>query len=341
MSADNRHPQLNLITTPEPPHEDRLNRQHGYSRLSQSDEVEKHRFTGHETFPFRYTWLPKGVQGVEKHGELFTLDEAMVILGVGKNMVASIRHWCEALGLIESSLRRQYKPTELGKHLFLHDGWDPYLEDPATLWLLHWQLVRRPNYASTWHLAFTRFNKNPFTSAELVEWLLKLVAQASNSRATHTSLRRDVEVFLRTYVPSQATRDLPVEETFDCPLVELGLLRRVERDLYQFARGPKPTLVDAIFIYALLDFWESTSPSQRTISFETLLHGAGSPGGAFKLSENALVERLECLPSWTGFVYDDTAGMRVLLRHDSAGELDPLAILARYYGGRIREGQEE
>ncbi len=61
----------------------------------------KYGFTGHETFPFRYTWLAKGVRGVAGTPGLFSREDALVALGVGKNMVKSIRHWCEALGLIE------------------------------------------------------------------------------------------------------------------------------------------------------------------------------------------------------------------------------------------------
>lgn len=51
-------------------------------------------FSGHETFPFRYPWLKKGFDAVLEDPSVFQRDEAITILGVGKNMVRSIRHWC-------------------------------------------------------------------------------------------------------------------------------------------------------------------------------------------------------------------------------------------------------
>jgi len=221
----------------------------------ESDKGIKYCFSGHETFPFRYTWLPKGIQKAKEYPDLFSRDDVMVILGVGKNMVRSIRHWCETLDLIESPKRGEYRPTELGTALFSPDGWDPYLEDHGTLWLLHWQLASRWDRASTWYLAFTRWNVHHFTRDDLVDWLLKILPESPTTRVTIPSLRRDADVFLRKYVPSRVTRNTPPEDTFDCPLVELGLIAEVDRGLYQFVRGPKPSLPDENFLYALLDFW--------------------------------------------------------------------------------------
>ena len=59
-------------------------------------------FSGHETFPFRYTWLKKGVDAVMDDPAVFTSDRSTITLGVGKNMVRSIRHWCNAAGLIQA-----------------------------------------------------------------------------------------------------------------------------------------------------------------------------------------------------------------------------------------------
>jgi len=305
------------------------------SALSDESLNIRYSFSGHETFPFRYTWLPKGVWHSQDQPGLFVADDALVTLGVGKNMVKSIRYWCEATEVIERVDKKgSVRVTELGEKLLGPERWDPYLEDPGTLWLLHWQLVRNPSRSSTWHLAFTRWSSERFTREQLIDWLSRLVAsEQSRTQTTPASLRRDVEVVLRTYTPSKARRDLPPEDTFDCPLVELGLIRDGDNGVYEFVRGPKPTLPDEIFLYALVDFWNSTAPQQGTISFERILYGAGSPGGAFRLSENALAERLERLPTWTGFSYDDTAGLRVVLRRDldPDEQLEPMRVLERYY----------
>ena len=58
-------------------------------------------FSGHETFPFRYAWLKKGFDGLLRRPDVFGSDDAMVELGVGKNRVRSIRHWCLATRVLE------------------------------------------------------------------------------------------------------------------------------------------------------------------------------------------------------------------------------------------------
>lgn len=293
-------------------------------------------FSGHETFTFRYTWLPKAARHLPGSPALFVADDAMVTLGVGKNMTKSIRYWCEAMGIIRRVDKRGHaEMASFGHKLLDSDGWDPYLEDPGTLWLLHWQLVKNPIRTSTWHLAFTRWRPERFTVDQLVDWLERVVAdERPRARATASSLRRDIEVFIRTYASSRTKRGAPAEDIFDCPLVELGLIREEERGVYGFARGQKPTLPEEIFVYALVEFWNNVAQQQSTLSFEDIMYGAGSPGAAFRLSDNALAERLEHLPTWAGLSYDDTAGLRLVLRRkcSSDEEIDPTYALERYYG---------
>jgi hypothetical protein len=297
----------------------------------------RYRFSGHQTFPFRYPWLPKSARGLQSDAALFFRDDAIVRLGVGKNMVASMRFWCESLGIAKFDARTSHGSlTDLGRALFTTDGWDPYLEDPGTLWLLHWKLMETAELASTWFLGFTRWYKDTFTRDELVSWLSQIVGQLPRAKASEGTLKRDVDTFLRSYVASSGEARRAVEDSFDCPLVELGLIQDVGGGLYQFARGPKPTLPVEVFAYALSRFWQLDSETQETLSFERILYGPGSPGGAFKLSEAALVSLLEGLPSWTGLRYDETAGLRVVLRTTDAARQTPLSILAPYYN-RMQE----
>ena len=123
--------------------------------------AERVTFSGHETFPFRYTWLKKAVDAVDADEYAFHADDAMVKLGVGKNMVASMRHWGMATGMLSEAPARRgsrirpQRATDLGRRLFRDGGWDPFLEDPGTLWLLHWQLVSVPE----WSLRAPMFRK--------------------------------------------------------------------------------------------------------------------------------------------------------------------------------------
>jgi hypothetical protein len=288
------------------------------------------RFSGHQTFAFRYPWMSKAIQGIEHNPKLFFQDDALFHLGVGKNMVASIRYWAEAMDLAWFESRTPTaKPTELGTRLFSAKGWDPYLEFPGTPWLLHWKLVETPERASTWHYAFSRWQKDEFTKEELTQWLADQAATSSATRATVSSIARDVDTFVRSYVSPRSQRVL-LEESFDSPLVELGLIRSLDGKHFTLSRGAKPTLPMEVFVFAMLRFWELVAPNQSTLQFEQLLYGAGSPGRAFLLSENAFVAVLERLPRWTGLSYDESSGLRRVTRHRSVdGGL--MGVLERYY----------
>ena len=111
-------------------------------------------FARHETFHPRYGWLHKGFAAAHKDHGVFTAPNATVTLGVGKNMVNAIRYWAQAFKVLEDvpepfrprvSLLR---PSPFGEALLSEDGWDPYLEDAGSLWLLHWQLLRPPSLHS-------------------------------------------------------------------------------------------------------------------------------------------------------------------------------------------------
>ena len=290
-----------------------------------------YRFSGHETFPFRYPWPLKGVRGLLRDPGLFFREDAIVQLGVGKNMVASIRFWLEALGLavIDGRAREGY-PTELGRKLFGEGGWDPYLEDPATLWLLHWRLVESPEIASTWSLVFSSWARSSFTRLELLDWLEEVAEEAANRRTSRNSLKRDLGVFIRTYVRRLSARRRSVEDTFDCPLAELGLIWAAGRNSYWFNRSSRSNLPVEVFAYALARYWKEHADQQQTLNFERLLYGPFSPGVAFKLSDAGLAMHLESLPTWTGFEYDETGGLRLVIRRERARPVD-LALLKRYY----------
>src|SRR6266851_2769003 len=188
-------------------------------------------FSGHETFPFRYAWMKKGVDAVRSDGGVFNRDEAMTLLGVGKNMVRSIRHWCLAAGVVEefqpdTSVRRfVLRPTEMGESLFGDNGWDPYLEDLATLWILHWRIATNTSRSTTWFWAFSHVYEPEFTRDALTAALVRWVETAGWKRVAETSLKRDIDCFLRTYLPSRHAHANLLEDSLDCPLAELSLLR--------------------------------------------------------------------------------------------------------------------
>lgn len=274
-------------------------------------------FSGHESFPLRYGWPKKCVDAVAADPDVFNRDEAMVRLGVGKNMVKAIRHWGLTARLIEPATEakgRALVVSPLGEMIFGAEGSDPYLEDPRTPWLLHWLICTNPERATTWSWAFGAMNRQGFTRDEL---LRDLQGSGLPTRTTPATLARDVEVFLHTYLPARASRSVAVEDTLDSPLVDLRLLREdaAERR-YEFVRGPKPTLDDVGFGFALLEFWSRVAADRDTLSVDDVARRPGSPGRVFKLDDDSLSARVEAAARWSrgALAFDDTAGLRQLLR---------------------------
>ena len=290
-------------------------------------------FSGHETFPFRYTWLKKGVDAVKADPAVFSSDRSTITLGVGKNMVRSIRHWCTAAGLIQAGDdRTRFKPTNLGVAIFADDGFDPYLEDSATLWLIHAQLATNVNRATTWYWAFGFFNQNEFRKERFTSELLDWTEKNGWKRISDNSISRDADCFLRTYVPSRMGKGTIMEDSFNCPLVELGLISDSFDGLaYQFHRGAKPSLPTEIFAAVLSQFWETSYSSRNSLAVGEIAYSPESPGQIFKLDEDSVVQHLEELERLTdgALRYDETAGLKQVYRD---GDVDEIELLRNYYG---------
>jgi hypothetical protein len=296
-------------------------------------------FGGHEKFVFRQSWLKKGFDLACSEPTIFTQNDALVRLGVGKNMVRSIRYWCLALGLLEDhpdGPKAGLRPTPLGERLLSNGGWDPYLENTATLWLLHWQLVFRKQHSLIWHYVFTTFLDREFTRQRLAEFVERQLDR-EGFHTTPQMVEREVDVCLRTYVPAQAGRSLSFEDSLNCPLAELGLIRSTpEERLFSFAIGPKPLLPAEVFGYALFLYLEQFAAQQRTVAVDELLYRPGSPGQAFKLDENSVVVYLEALEGLTDgqIGLHETAGIRQLYLRDWRSEPvmeRALELLHAYY----------
>ena len=131
-----------------------------------SDDSSAIAFARHETFHPRFGWLKKGYDKAFSDPEIFLREDAPVQLGVGKNMVRSIRYWCNAFKVLEEGDRAAI-PTAWGQKLLSDDGYDPFLEDPASLWLLHWALLKPPCLATAWSFAFNQFRSVEFSSEDL------------------------------------------------------------------------------------------------------------------------------------------------------------------------------
>lgn len=293
----------------------------GYGPLCQKGYLPQ--FSGHETFPLRYGWLKKvvdrveSVQGESNQRNACWGEEAIARFGVGKNMVASMRHWAKATNLIKEKLPQSVKLTQFGRLLLSSDeGLDPFMEHPSTLWLLHWQLAAHPD-KTTWFWVFNHIPAVTFDREGLLNKLRRLAGERDWVRVSDSTFKSDVACFIRTYVARQPSGKAGHDDALESPLTELGLIRAIGRtDGFRLSRGPKPTLGDGIFVYALIDFWRRNFEKVSTLSLEAVTHAPGSPGRVFLLDENDVVDRLAALRNYTRgtFRWSETAGLKQIVR---------------------------
>jgi hypothetical protein len=301
---------------------------------------------GHETFAFRNGWLKKGIDAAQKNNSVFTKDDALVTLGVGKNMVRSIRHWCLATGLLEETSgtgqARPLQSTWLANELFLDGEWDPFLEREGSLWLIHWQITTNRVRGLVWAIAFTEYMETEFTKQSIVNFVSKQL-EHYNVKTTPDMIARELDCCLHTYITTRASNkqksksDGISEDNLDCPLADLDLIRFMpEYDLYHFNVGPKPSLPFEIFGYSLLMFISSVAQRRGTIALEDCIYQLDSPGQVYKLDENSIVEYIEQLEHY--FSGDlrliETAGLSQIYISDSINsDLETRAreLLQSYY----------
>ena len=270
-----------------------------------------YRFTGHETFPCRYTWLPKAAAALKNKPNLFRdIDEAIVALGVGKQMARAIRFWVEAAKVVKKQEKGDFKVSLLGKKLLDEKGLDPYLENLQTLWLIHWNFsTHRENPIFAWDFLMNQWQE-PEIAPSLVVEVFEKEADSQSRKLSPVTLKQHFNIFLHTYVPTRGTKGEILEDNLDCPLIELNLIRQIgervsdgqngrREPVYAFNRDPKPKISQELFAFCLNDFWEIYHSQEQTLSFREIASGRGSPGQIFKLPEQEIRDRLEDIEAVT------------------------------------------
>lgn len=258
-------------------------------------------FARHETFHPRYGWFRKSYTCVTENPRAFVQDDAPVRLGVGKNMVRAIRFWGLAAKLIEEDPQSNNRrtpdliPTHLGHSLFGDNRWDPFMEDPGTLWLLHWLLLAPPCRLPVWWFTFNEFLPVEFLDDDLEAATIARLDAIPEWVSPHpSSVKKDISALLRTYAPAQKKGRIQIDDVLDCPLRELRLIgRSIATNRYRFTLGLKPSLPSAILAYCALDYIARAKIIGNTVTLGRLTHDLGAPGRAFKLTEGEFQEALE------------------------------------------------
>lgn len=277
----------------------------------------KYTYSGHESFSCKSLWLKKGYDFVAAGGD-FNSTDAVVALGVGKNMVASIRYWMRAFCMLKEN-----ELTPIAHYLFHPQGGrDVYGESLGTLWLLHFLIVHT-QLASLYGLLFLRYQKErrTFDRSGLLYFVKRVMTEAGKaSLFNENTVKKDIGVLLQNYKVPSRTKSF---EDYSSLLIDLDLLRAEENDkTYQFNVEGKRTLPDEILLYAILKY----KNREKTVSSTSLQELSLT----FCMTEQEMTQRLLRIQAHypDDVRYSDTAGIRQL---QFMKEIDPINVLDTYY----------
>lgn len=284
----------------------------------------KYVFSGHESFPCKTLWLKKGYDFVV-HNKDFNNPEAVIDLGVGKNMVASIRYWLKVFGLCQNE-----QPTWLGNYLFNdEDGRDLYMEDLATLWILHFHLVFNQD-ATLYNLFFCGYQKGhtQFEREQIVTYVKLHMIEANKKNVfNENTVKKDVSVLIQNYA---LPRKYLSNEDFSSLLIDLDLIRQnTEGKGYYINIDGKRKVAKEIFMYALLVLKELEG--DNTISYDTVQDKVGL---TFCMQDYETIEMLKLLANeYSDYMsYNDNAGIRMIQFTQNLGKEQ---VLNDYYEAHV------
>ena len=287
------------------------------------------KFSGHDTFHCRQQWLLKGIELIDNKDlkGFHNLEDAILNLGVGKNMVQAIQYWIRAFGLIDD----EKKLTEIAKMIFSADeGYDCYLEDEGTLWLLQY-LICNVDIASIYKLVFLDYTNerisNEFDERQIINFIKIKIAESSSRETSENTLSSDFKVFIQSYFSGVRTLK-SLEDDFNSPLIELNLISSISREngvmTYKLNKENRADFPIEIFGYCLFDLYGNNSAIQFKDIRKTL-------GSYFVISNEGLEIIIENLcREYSEFIFNDDAGIRQIQIKATSEEFK-LNLLQKYY----------
>ncbi|MDX8338768.1 DUF4007 family protein [Draconibacterium sp. IB214405] len=288
------------------------------------------KFSGHETFACRTFWPKKGYDFIVEQNK-FSSIEAPSILGVGKNMVASIQFWMKAMNLLDGD----GKVSRFAITILDEEGYDPFLEDIGTIWLLHSELVTT-EYATLYNLFFNEFRiqKASFSKLQLQNFVSAIFRQVGANGFNRGTIEKDINVLCKSYnQPDYKNTKKNFEDEVSSLFLELELMKSSKVkdtndkivEWYSVESTERHNLPSDIVLYFILSRYKG-----QTIQFRNLLTDKNCPAKVFCLNREGLYKKLkEQENKREGLFISETAGNVILNIPEGLEKED---ILKEYYG---------
>ena len=254
------------------------------------------KFKGHETFFIRKGWLSKGMRNIVRNPILFVDKELnpMDELGLGSNMVKSLRYWLQVTGLTEEKIidkKRHQILTDFGKTVFERDL---FLEEVGTLQLIQYKLACNKDDASAWYYFFNKFNMLEFSREDFIVEVNKCLCEENEMLPAQSSIGDDFTCIINTYLPRYKTqnKETDPENNIDCPLGELGLIDIVNKKNGIYTYKKSAPLISTFNPWIILAIINDNANGNTEIKLNDLLIGEKNIGKTFNLDSVTMLEVL-------------------------------------------------
>lgn len=296
-------------------------------------------FGRNETFGLRYGWIPKGYESYKNNPSIFNQESATVELGLGKNMVQSMRYWLNAYKLLEGERGLSSLADLL---LDREEGLDPFLQDINTLWLLHWNLCTNPSNSTLYYWFFNHFRVTNFSKSSVTSSLLDWLNENSTKKVSSKTIDRDISLLLRTYSVQDLNEVKNLEEEIENPFGELRLIDKGMESNYKSEYKQREGLNPYLLAYCIAE-WIQPNAEEDILKENT--KEASYPvseimnsdekkislTGIFRIDENSFFILLEEMCSIYSDIFNlsEAAGSKLLTF--SGGVLNKHKFLENYY----------
>lgn len=280
--------------------------------------AEKIRIKGHEKFSLREGWLTKGLYAAKDNPKIFSDDSATDVLGVGTNMVKSMRYWMQAFSLLEKKGNSEVL-SEIANIILEND---PYFEDVFTLWVLHSNISRNISTSTTWYMFFNYFDIEEFEKDDVVKYLTKEIPVRFGQKVPDNSIKDDVDVLLNMYSKVNELH-LDPEDKIQSPFSGLGLIKRSD-DTYYKTQPDLRTIKNDLILYEVSRLLSQCD----SMSIDDLVMGECGIGKIYNLSKVAVNNYLERLND-KGFIQvERTAGLDMVYKLEMP---DSIEVIRNHY----------
>ncbi len=290
----------------------------------------------HETFSIRKGWIHKGVKNILVYPRLFTDKNINPcdILGIGTNMVKSLRYWMTAVGIMEEVSEGNQKVQKLTRLGEIIDEYDKYYEEDGTDWLLHYMLAKNEELATAWYWFFNIFKINSFDKQLFVRELSEFLHTEYDYDGSEKMLGDEFDCIIKTYCSKG--KDVSPEDINECPLTDLHLIEVSDNKDYK-KHTPDRDAIHPLIILAVISEQAYIS-KKKEVLITDLLNKECNVGRIFNLDRATCFYYLEKLQKGGYLEIVRTAGLDVIQLKQ---QYDFYDIIVSYYkainGGNINE----